>query len=48
MVLADGAYDSKANFNFLAKEGIRPVVRVAKTSVPKCDGSYARKKAAME
>ena len=47
-VLADGAYDSKANFNFLAKEGIRPVIRVAKNSVPKCDGSYARKKAVVE
>ncbi len=29
-VLADGAYDSKANFNFLASEGIRPVIRVRK------------------
>ena len=44
-VLADGAYDTKANFNFLAKEGIRPVIRVAKNSVPRCSGSYARKKA---
>ena len=47
-VLADGAYDSKANFNFLAGEGIKPVIRVAKNSVPKCNGSYARKKAVIE
>ncbi|MDG7016701.1 MAG: IS5 family transposase [Nitrososphaerota archaeon] len=47
-VLADGAYDSKANFNFLAREGIRPVIRVAKNSVPRCNGSYARKKAVIE
>ena len=47
-VPADGVYDSKANFNFLAGEGIRPAIRVAKNSVPKCDGSYAKKKAVME
>ena len=47
-VLADGAYDSKANFNFLAGEGIRPVIRVARNSVPKCNGSYARKMAVVE
>ena len=47
-VPADGVYDSKANFNFLAGEGIRPTIRVAKNSVPKCDGSYARKKVLME
>ena len=47
-VLADGAYDSKVNFNFLAGEGIKPVIRVRKGSVPKCNGSYARKKAVIE
>ena len=47
-VLADGAYDSKANFNFLAGEGIRPVIRVAKNSVARSNGSYARKKAVIE
>jgi hypothetical protein len=44
-VLTDGAHDAKANFSFLAKEGIRPVIRVAKNSVPRCSGSYTRKKA---
>jgi len=33
-VLADGAYDSKANFNFLAQEGIKPVIRVRRGSSP--------------
>ena len=47
-VLGDGAYDPKTNFNFLAGEGIRPVIRVAKNSVPRCNGSYARKKAVIE
>jgi hypothetical protein len=47
-VLADGAYDSKANFNFLAGEGIRPVIRVRKGSVPKSNGSYPRKLAVVE
>jgi len=47
-VLADGAYDSKANFNFLAQEGIKPVIRVRKGSVQKSDGSYARKLAVIE
>ena len=47
-VPAEGVYDSNANFNFLAGEGIRPVIRVAKNSVPKCGGSYAKKKAVME
>src|SRR2546428_895237 len=47
-VLADGAYDSKANFNFLTQEGIKPVIRVRKGSVPNAKGSYARKKAVIE
>src|SRR5712692_2546094 len=47
-VLGDGAYDTKDNFNFLSGRGIRPVIRVAKNSVPKCNGSYARKKAVIE
>jgi len=47
-VLADGAYDSRANFNFLAQEGIKPVIRVRKGSVPKSKGSYARKIAVIE
>ena len=47
-VLADGAYDSKANFNFLAGEGIKPVIRVRKGSVRNANGSYARKLAVVE
>ncbi|MEM0120673.1 MAG: hypothetical protein QXP58_05245 [Thermoprotei archaeon] len=41
-VLADGACDSKADFNFLAPRGIRPVI-VCQWSVSTCQGSYARK-----
>jgi hypothetical protein len=48
-VLADGAYDSKANFNFLAQEGIKPVIRVSrKGSVPRSRGSRVRKLAVIE
>ena len=35
-VLGNGAYDSKASFNLLSGEGIKPVVRVAKNSLPRC------------
>lgn len=47
-VLADGAYDSKANFNFLAGEGIKPVIRVRRGSVPRGWGCQARKLAVIE
>jgi len=47
-VLADGAYDSKANFNFLAGEGVIPATRVRKGSVPRGRGSRARKLAVIE
>lgn len=47
-ILADGAYDSKANFNFLAQEGIRPVIRVRRGSAPRSRGSMARKLAVVE
>ena len=47
-VLGDGAYDTKANFNFLSGRGIKPVIRVAKNSVPRNNGSYARKMAVIE
>ncbi len=47
-VLADGAYDSRTNFNFLAQEGIKPVIRVRKGSASKSGGSYARKLAVVE
>ena len=47
-ILADGAYDSKANFNFLAQEGIRPVIRVRRGSAPRSRGSMTRKLAVVE
>lgn len=47
-VLADGAYDSRANFNFLAWNHIKPVIRVRSNSVPKNRGCPARKMAVIE
>jgi IS5 family transposase len=48
-VLADGAYDSKANFRFLAEQGIKPIIRVARNSVPVRQwGCYPRKMAVIE
>lgn len=47
-VLADGAYDSKENFNFLAERGIKPVIRVRSSSAPRSRGSMARKLAVVE
>lgn len=47
-VLADGAYDSRDNFNFLAQHRIKPVIRVRRNSVPKSKGSMARKMAVIE
>jgi IS5 family transposase len=47
-VLGDKAYDSKANFNFLAGKHIKPVIRIRKGSVPKSRGSWARKLAVVE
>jgi len=32
-ILGDGSYDSKANFNFLTQEGIKPVIKVRKGSL---------------
>ena len=46
--LADGAYDSRASFQFLSNNGIEPVIRVRKNSVPKAKGCYARKYAVQE
>lgn len=42
-VLADGAYDSKKNFHFLASEGIQPGIRVRKNSSRKATGCWPRK-----
>jgi hypothetical protein len=42
-VYGDGAYDSRANFNLLASNGIDPVIKVRKNASTKAKGSYARK-----
>jgi hypothetical protein len=47
-VLGDGAYDSRANFNFLSNNDIKPVIRVRSNSVPKSVGCQARKNAVVE
>ena len=47
-VLADGAYDSRANFNFLSSRNVKPVIRVRSNSIPKSKGSMARKMAVIE
>ncbi|MBI2185075.1 MAG: IS5 family transposase [Thaumarchaeota archaeon] len=47
-VLGDGAYDSRANFNFLARNHIKAVIRVRRNSVPKSKGCQARKLAVIE
>jgi len=47
-VLADGAYDSRTNFNFLDASHIKPVIRVRKGSVPKSRGCQARREAVIE
>jgi len=44
----DGAYDSRNTFNFLSKNNIDPAIKVRKNSVPKANGSFARKKAVIE
>lgn len=44
-VYGDGAYGSRANFDFLASKGIDPAIKVRKNSVPKAKGSFARKEA---
>ena len=47
-VLGDGAYDSRANFNFLDANHIKPVIRVRSNAVPKSKGCQARKIAVIE
>lgn len=42
-VLADGAYDSRENFQFLADRGIDAAIRVRKNSSGKAHGCYPRK-----
>lgn len=46
--LGDGAYDSRANFQFLSDNGVEPVIKVRKNSVPRARGCYARKYAVQE
>ena len=47
-VLADGAYDSRDNFNYLSNKGIKPVIRVRSNSIPKSRGCMSRKLAVIE
>ena len=47
-ILGDGAYDPRANFNFLSNNHIKPVIRVRSNSVPKSRGYQARKNAVIE
>lgn len=42
-VYEDGAYDRRANFNFLASHGIDPAIKVRKNASRKAKGSYARR-----
>ena len=46
--LADGAYDSRENFRYLDENGIEPVIRVRRNSVPKSKGCMARTLAVVE
>src|SRR5437867_2204982 len=39
----DGSYDSRANFNLLAANGIDPAIKVRKNASRKAKRSYARK-----
>ena len=47
-VLGDGAYDSRANFNFLSNNHMKPVIRVRSNSMPKSKSCQARKNAVIE
>jgi IS5 family transposase len=48
MVLADSAYDSRGNFNFLEAKGIEPGIRIRRGASGKARGSRARRCAARE
>ena len=39
---ADGGYDSKENFNYLAENGIEPVIKIRNNSSTKSRGSPSR------
>ncbi|MBU2565920.1 MAG: IS5 family transposase [Candidatus Thermoplasmatota archaeon] len=47
-VLADGAYDTRKNFNLLEEMGIEPGIKVRKNASRKARGFPARKKAVLE
>lgn len=47
-VLGDGAYDSKANFRFLARAGIEPGIKVRRNSSGRARGCPARKRVVLE
>jgi hypothetical protein len=47
-VLADGAYDSRENFNFLSRNNIKPVIRVRSNSVVRSWGCPSRRDAVVE
>ena len=47
-VSADGAYDSRKNFAFLAERGIEPAIKVRKNSSGRARGCHARKRVALE
>jgi len=46
LVLADSAYDSRDNFNFLEARGIEPGIRIRRGASGKARGSRARRRAA--
>ena len=45
---ADGAYDSRDNFTFLATKGIEPAIKVRKNSSSRARGCQARKQTVLE
>ena len=47
-VLADGAYDSKENFRYLADRGLEAAIKVKKNSSGRSHGCYARKLAVLQ
>ena len=48
LVLADSAYDSRENFNFLEARGIEPGIKIMPGASGKARGSWARRRAARE
>lgn len=48
LVLADSAYDSRENFNFLEAKGIGPGIKVRRGASGKARGSWARRRTARE